>query len=86
MTVMRFDSHRGWYNPSAPLRTFSGGSGYRAPRRAEDPATVARRVPVESRDFFILLDDARRGCPASRAELALRGQTTAPRVPLAWKP
>jgi hypothetical protein len=79
MTVMQFDSHVGWYNPAAPLR--SSRSFCLPPRSAlpRDP----RSIPIESRCFFVLLDDARAGCAASRSELALRGQTTSPRVPLA---
>ena len=78
MTVMQFDSHRGWYNPNPSPTTRFYRCAAPAPRR-QDPKTV----PIESRDFFVLLDDARRGCAESRTELALRGQTTAPRVPLA---
>ena len=77
MTIMQFDSHAGWYNPrpNTPPRFFRPAP---AVSRPVDPRAVA----IESRDFFVLLDDARNGCAASRAELKLRGQTTAPRVPL----
>ena len=78
MTVMQFDSHAGWYNPAAPLRS---SRGFRPLPRPAAP-TAPRSIPLESRCFFVLLDDARAGCAASRNELALRGQTTAPRVPL----
>jgi hypothetical protein len=76
MTVMRFDSHRGWYNPrpdlaSRPYRAdapFSGGYGS-ASYRAPDP----RKVDIAKRDFNTLLDQARSGDLAAQAELRLRG-------------
>ena len=68
MTHMVFDSHQGWVQraPSfTPLRSFGSG----APRIA-DPKTA----PIESREFVILLDQARAGDLEAQAELRFRGQ------------
>jgi hypothetical protein len=73
MTIMQFDSHRGWYNPrpdfaSRPYRADAPLRGRVTPY-APDP----RRVPIEKRDFHVLLEQARAGDEAARAELRLRG-------------
>lgn len=73
MTVMQFDSHRGWYNPRPDYAT--------RPYRADAPlrATVyARtqeapsRLPIEQECAFRLIDRARRGDAAAEAELRAR--------------
>ena len=77
MTVMQFDSRLGWYNPrpdiasrqfrcDAPLRSAT----YRP--ATPDPKTA----PIEIRDFFVLLDQARAGDAAAREELRVRGNRT----------
>jgi hypothetical protein len=79
MTIMQFDSHAGWYNPNpAPVSRYATRSRSSYTPAPSDP----KKVPIESRCFFVLLDAARAGCKESQAELKLRGQTTAPRVRL----
>ena len=71
MTVMQFDSHRGWYNPNPPRINVSRSySSYKEP--TYDP----KRVAIEKRDFSILLEQARGGDIEAQAELRLRGNKT----------
>lgn len=67
MSHLRFDSRNGWiareYLPT-PCRAIP------AERKPANPQTVA----IESRCFFVLLDQARAGNPEAQAELKTRGQ------------
>ena len=69
MTVMQFDSHRGWCNPSPDLTS--------RPYRADAPLRsdrygAQRSQPVEKQSFYELLEKARSGDKAAEAELRAR--------------
>ena len=76
---MTFDSHTGWtpctVNEPRHLRIPQRRSASQPSdgERREAEAARLRAVAIERRDFITLRDDARRGCAASRAELARRG-------------
>lgn len=68
MTVMQFDSHRGWYNPERPRINVS-----RSYSSYIEPTYEPKRVAIEKRDFFTLVEQARSGDTEAQAELRLRG-------------
>lgn len=72
---MQFDSHRGWYNPvpdfaSRPYR--ADAPIYDRPRYTGKPETA----PIETREYSVLLMQARSGDKAAEVELRFRGNRT----------